>query len=167
MSNPARTVSHLWNLAGGLQQTTLPSTRIVQYGFDGTGRVSQVSGTLNGAGTTYASLPTNPAAGTYAYTAHGAVQQMTRGDGVSETTMWNSRLQPTMISAGSLWSASLYYCGSQQLVCTGNNGNVMEPDVTAAGVTNRQRYQYDGANRLCAAAEGSVAVSIPTCTTVL
>ena len=103
-----------------------------------------------------------------AYAAHGGIQRLTRGDGITETTVYNTRLQPVSMAAGTLWSASLYYCDNEVAQCGTNNGNLMEqkvtarPDATAAAATFVTTYDYDKANRLCAAVEGAVRIAITT-----
>ena len=163
-----RTIGHTWNLAGGIAQTVLPSQRTITYGYDAAGRVNGVSGTLSGTSTTYATLADDTSGGVKAYAAHGGIQRLTRGDGITETTVYNTRLQPVSMAAGTLWSASLYYCDNEVAQCGTNNGNLMEqkvtarPDATAAAATFVTTYDYDKANRLCAAVEGAVRIAITT-----
>ena len=104
-----------------------PSHRTVTTTYDGAGRPSQVSGFLSGTSTNYVcepSVPTN----CVLYAAHGAVQQLPMGNGVTETTTFNTRLQPTQIQANGLSTALLtvgYSYGS-----TSNNGNVQAQTIT-------------------------------------
>ncbi len=173
-SNPARTVTGIvYNFAGGMTQEVLPSGRTVSYGYDGAGRASSVTGVINGNSTPYAAMPTTPA--NSAYSAAGALQNWSMGNGVSEVTSFNSRLQPVSIAAHSTTGGNaalqlnLYYCGSQLLDCPGNNGNLQEQDIhdpTGLSGTAVETYYYDALNRLCGAAEaatagGSVACSSP------
>ena len=164
-SNPVRTVTGIaYNLAGGMTQEVLPSGRVVSYGYDGAGRASSVTGVINGNSTPYAAMPTNPA--NSAYSAAGALQNWSMGNGVNEVTSFNSRLQPVSIAAHSTTGGnaalqlSLYYCGSQLLDCPGNNGNLQEQDIQdPAGLSGTavQTYYYDALNRLCGASEAATA----------
>lgn len=149
----------------------MPSGRVVSYGYDGAGRVSSVTGTLNGSPTPYTTMSSTPQAP--AYTAAGALQYMAKGNGVNEATTFNSRQQPVQIRAGgssSLLQLNLYYCASQQTDCASNNGNLQEQDIQAPTTFSGaavQTYSYNAVNRLCAAAEAATAVAIPNCTTAL
>jgi RHS repeat-associated protein len=166
-SNPARAVQGIiYNLAGGMTQEALPSGRIVNYGYDGAGRVSGVFGVIGGSQTNYVAMITNPAGSAYAYSAAGALQNMSMSNGVNEATNFNSRLQPVSIAAVSATGTrgnaalqlSLYYCASHQLDCTNNNGNLLEQDIldpTGLGTTAVQTYYYDALNRLCEASEAA------------
>ena len=88
------------------------------------------------------------------------------GNGVNEVTSFNSRLQPVSIAAHSTTGGNaalqlnLFYCGSQQLDCPGNNGNLQEQDIQdPAGLSGTavQTYYYDALNRLCGASEAATA----------
>ncbi len=85
-------MAHSYWAVGELQTLTYPSLRQVTYSLDGAGRISQVQ---DGA------APTAPSyASGIQYTPHDAIQQMTLGNGVTETTTSSAdRLQPTSIVA--------------------------------------------------------------------
>jgi RHS repeat-associated protein len=80
------------------------------------------------------------------YTPHGAVSGLTLGNGLAESTLFNSRLQPTQIKvpAGNLLTLQFAYGG------TNNNGNVLSQTISAPGLPAAltQTYTYDGVNRL-------------------
>lgn len=74
---------------------TYPSGRVVTTTYGAAGRISNV-----GASTTaYATLKTAPTQNIFAYAVNGAIQAMTLGNGVVETTTFNNRFQPLGISA--------------------------------------------------------------------
>src|SRR5207248_893900 len=100
--------------SGALSTMTYPSHRQVSYTLDPAGRIQQVQNL--GLASPYAS--------NIQYTAHGAMKQLTLGNGVVETTNYSlDRLQPTSIVAANASSTFLSltynYGGSG-----GNNGNV-------------------------------------------
>jgi len=136
--------NYSYNLAGGLTSLTYPSGRMVNTSYDGAGRFSGV--TLGGTNAPYVSG--------MAYTPHGAVQQMTLGNGLSVATPYSAdrlQMQSVTATAGGTTRLSLgfYYCPSKALSCTTNNGNVMTETMS----TLRQDYVYDKVNRLTSAAE--------------
>jgi RHS repeat-associated protein len=123
--------SYAYNLLDGLTSMTYPSGLAVSYAVDGAGRVSAVNG--------YAS--------SIQYAPHGAPSQVNLANGVTETTAYNSRLQPTSIAAGSLLTLGFGY-GT-----TNNNGNVVSQTITVPGASGTQSYSYDNLNRLDGASE--------------
>ena len=143
--------SYLYNLAGGQTQMTYPSGRAVTTGYDGAGRPVSVTGALSGASTPYIPAVTSGPPNVQ-YAAQGAISQVNLHNGLSETTGYNARLQPTSIQLGSLLTLAYGYSA------TNNNGNVGSQTITsalAAGgtMTAQQVYGYDGANRLTSVAE--------------
>jgi len=119
----------------GMTAMRYPSTRLLSYGYDAAGRVNQVGSYATG----------------IQYAAHGAVSQMTLGNGVVETTSYNSRLQTISIASGTLFQIGYGYGTS----ASSNNGNLISQTITAAGHTFNQSYTYDQFNRVASAAEGS------------
>jgi hypothetical protein len=117
----------------------------VNYGYDGAGRANAVTG--------YAS--------NFQYTPHGAVSQMTLGNGVTETSVYNNRLQPYSLEAvksgNSLWKQENFYCSSEAGSCSSNNGNVVSQKLTAPKASGSlvlaTAYTYDAVNRITSAAE--------------
>ena len=104
-----------------------------------------MSGSLGGNSTPYAGSSSSP----IAYSAHGAITSMLLGNtGISETTHYNSRLQPDNIQAGSLMTLAYTYSS------TNNNGNVLSQQITRPSWSATQSYSYgDGTNRLTAAGQ--------------
>src|ERR1017187_6728634 len=135
--------------SGSLTSETYPSGRMIAFTLDGAGRVSAVSGKLGTAPPTpYAGSSSSP----ITYWPQGAIHSMPLGNGLTESTTFNSRLQPTGIQAGGL---SLQYTYS----ATANNGNPVSQTILWQGTSNQDNYLYDGINRLAQAAESS---SVPT-----
>ena len=119
--------------------------RSVNYGYDGAGRVSGVTG--------YASGVT--------YHPHGVISSLTFGNGVTETAVYNNRLQPYSLEAvksgNSLWKQENFYCSSEAGSCSNNNGNVISQKLTAPKASGSlvlaTAYGYDAVNRITSAAE--------------
>ena len=146
---------YTYNLAGGMTSETYPSGRMVSTSYDGVNRVQGISAT-----TTQSPTPTQYTGATpIVYAAHGAMQTLVRGDGLTESWSYNNRLQATSISVGgggnprSAFGLDLYYCPDKATGCTTNNGNLLTASLPVLGVD--QNFGYDGVNRLVAASEGS------------
>src|SRR5258708_917123 len=92
--------------------TFYPSGRVINYAFDGAGRVNQVFNYADAVG----------------YASHGAVNSLTLHNGVAETTTFNNRLQVQTISAATASSTLLTlgyaYCPNGGPTCATNNGNL-------------------------------------------
>jgi hypothetical protein len=104
-------------------------------------------------------------AASVAYGAQGAVGSFQIGNGLWETTNFNSRLQARQVSLGSCaqtggpggpacsedqWWLQNIYSG------TGNNGNILQQNIgLPGGITIPEAYAYDTANRLLVASEQS------------
>src|SRR5260370_34209147 len=76
-------VGYEYNRAGGLKSIHYPSGLVINYAFDGAGRVNQVFNYADAVG----------------YASHGAVNSLTLHNGVTETSAFNSRLQVQAITA--------------------------------------------------------------------
>jgi len=135
---------------------TYPSSRAVTTEHNLAGRVASVSGApVTGSPTTYAS--------SLSYAAQGAISSVMMGNGMTESTTFNTRFQPTQISAGSLLTLNYDY-GS-----TTNNGNVVSHTITRGSQVWTQTFPqylatgaaYDGANRLIGAAESVTGTGTP------
>jgi RHS repeat-associated protein len=105
------------------------------------------------------------------YAPHGAVMGLQLGNGLWETTNFNSRLQPVTMYLGSMqggsdvWKLLNTYGTSGQ-----NNGNVTlqqlslpAPSPGGNPVTVTSAYTYDGVNRLLVAAENPANQTSPVC----
>jgi RHS repeat-associated protein len=138
-----------YDLSGALTQEIYPSGRTVMNGYDTAGRLCSVSGTTtspppappytcSGTGKTYAS--------SMQYTPQGALKSMSRGDTLTETWSYNSRMQPSSVTVGSAFGLNLYYCAGKGASCSNNNGNLLTATPATPGVD--QAAGYDKANRL-------------------
>ncbi len=131
--------SYTYNADDSLATETYPSDKTLAFVYDEAGR------------------PKSAAAGAQSYVSnavyspHGAPSSYPLGNGLTETTAYNSRLQPTQMAAGGLLTLDFTY-GT-----TDNNGNVRTQTIAAApvGLNVTQHYRYDGVNRLTIAAEGA------------
>jgi RHS repeat-associated protein len=140
-------MSYSYNLAGQMLTEKYPSGRMVTDQYDTAGRVSNVgSGATN-------------YRGTFAYAPFGGIMSVALGNKLTESTSYNSRLQPMEIKlgpSGSLFDLLFTYQNSS----IADNGNVLEEKLTVAstiqGQPNNvwdQNYTYDGVNRISTAME--------------
>jgi hypothetical protein len=120
---------------------TYPSNRVVATSSDAADRVSLVNATAPNT-VSYATLTTNASQGIYAYAPHGAIQSLSLGNGIVESTTFNNRLQPIQIAAVSLLALG-YGCNSGT-----NNGNIASATVVRPGLSVSQTFTYDAVNRL-------------------
>ena len=80
------------------------------------------------------------------------------GDGLTESTRFNSSLQPTAITLGTVLALNYTYCSSVDSITgecasSDDNGNVKTAAITRSGQTWNQSFTYDGVNRLLTAQE--------------
>jgi RHS repeat-associated protein len=161
MVSPYPVFSYGYNLADAMISTTLPSGRIVNYTYDQANRVLSAApsqATVEGL-TAYASAVT--------YAPQGAINYIQLGNGLWETTAFNNRLQPTVMSllsnSGSLWTLQ----NSYGLSATQDNGNITSQALTLPGsqgaVAITTAYAYDGANRLLVASAQPSNPNSPVC----
>jgi RHS repeat-associated protein len=145
---------YTYTAAMTLASETYPSGRVVTTAYDDAGRPKYLKGE-NGSAVTYY-------AGSIGYASHGAMSSMTMGNGIQETRTYNSRLQPTVIQAGSLLTILNCYQTSDDptncssLPAQANSGNVQRQKITRGGQAWDQDYTYDAVNRLATAGETSV-----------
>ena len=141
-----------YNLAGELTQEAYPSGRVVNYTPDSAGRTVSVAGMQGGVATTYATIPAG------GYWPHGAIQTLTLGNGVTETTVYNLRLQMITMTAKRNNATLL---GLSYGFSTGtNNGNVQSQTIQNDAVGSEPAFSvtqtytsYDGVNRLAGFSE--------------
>ncbi|MCD9189175.1 MAG: hypothetical protein LUM44_22355 [Pyrinomonadaceae bacterium] len=157
-------MEYTYNLSGALVEQKYPSGRVVKNTLDNDGDLSIVQSRRNqNAGlVAYAKH--------FTYTAAGAVSSMQFGNGAWESTVFNSRLQPTQIALGSVQNGTnklkldfTYNTTTNGTPNADNNGNVLSqtittPSETRLGVTYSaftavQTYQYDALNRIKEAEE--------------
>ncbi|MEO8648769.1 MAG: RHS repeat-associated core domain-containing protein [Acidobacteriota bacterium] len=143
-------MKYTYNLSGALIEQQYPSGRIVQNTIDADGSLEMVKSrkNLNSGYWAYAN--------NFAYNAAGAVTSMQLGNGTWESTVFNSRLQPTQIALGSVADGYDKLKLNYTYGATANNGNVLTQTMTVAGTggfTAQQTYTYDSLNRLLTAEE--------------
>jgi RHS repeat-associated protein len=136
-------VYHSYDLAGGLTSTTDPAGVTISYTPGGAERVLAVTSSL--VDTTH---PETLADGIY-YTAPGAMDQVSYGNGLLESRVYNNRLQPSEMK-------SYYGSGYVRYNLTfgftdaygHNNGNLQSWNSTGADFVFSRSYTYDSLNRL-------------------
>jgi len=147
------TTGYAYDLSGALVEETYPSTRKVKNILDNNGDLSVVQSKKN-SGSGYWSY-----AGSFNYTAAGAVSSMQLGNGHWQSTSFNSRLQPTQIALGTTLSAADLLDLTYSYGTNKNNGNVLSQTITTPATGNNpgfvatQNYTYDSLNRLSQATE--------------
>ncbi|MGH9783067.1 MAG: hypothetical protein ACRD88_02685, partial [Terriglobia bacterium] len=141
-----------------------PSGRTLTTAFDDAGRPASLAGNF-------------PYASNLQYAAHGAVGQVTLGNGTVETSSYNGRLQLADLKLGSSpgqagqgtsdrWWLQNCYTDADPCVGSGpaNNGNVRYQRLTVLnGTSVKTVYRYDGLNRLKLANETPTSSSTPLC----
>jgi len=144
--------TYSYNLSGALIEEKYPSGRVVKNVLDSDGDLEMVQSKKN----------TNAGYWNYAksfsYTAAGAVSSMQLGNGKWESTIFNSRLQPTQIALGTVQNGTDKLKLNFGYGSTQNNGNVLSQTITVptetrdtityAAFTATQAYTYDSLNRL-------------------
>lgn len=147
------TTGYTYKLNGALDEETYPSTRVVKNVLDADGDLSVVESKKNSS-SGYWSY-----ANSLTYNAAGAVTSMQLGNGRWESTIFNSRLQPTQIALGTIQSGYDKLKLNFDYGTTANNGNVQSQTITVPTVGNTngfvavQSYTYDSLNRLNDATE--------------
>jgi YD repeat-containing protein len=152
----ANPMTYSYNLAGALIEQKYPSGRVVKNVLENDGDLSMVQSkkTTNSGFFNYAKH--------FTYAASGAVTSMQLGNNRWESTVFNSRLQPTQIALGTVQNATdklkLNYSygdwNGTSIDATKNNGNIVQQIITVptvgsnAGFTATQKYYYDSLNRI-------------------
>lgn len=155
------TTGYTYNLSGALDTETYPSGRVVKNVLDANGDLSIVESKKNSAAGYW------HYADSFTYNAAGAVTSMQLGNGRWESTVFNSRLQPTQIALGTTNAATdllklNYTYGvveSGTLNTAKNDGNIQSQTITVPNVGSNtgfaavQTYSYDELNRIQDAVE--------------
>jgi RHS repeat-associated protein len=157
------TTGYTYNLAGALVEETYPSGRVIKNVLDGDGDLSIVQSKkdANHGFWNYAQ--------SFTYSAAGAVTSMQRGNGRWESTVFNSRLQPTQIALGAtaggfdLLKLNFEYgdwTTGGTIDSAKNNGNIVQQTITVPNSPAHtdaflavQKYYYDPLNRIDDATE--------------
>ena len=164
-SAPPYGFQYSYNLASELTQEIYPSGRAVNTGWDTGGRIVSVGGVLGSTNTTYATIPAG------GYWPHGAIHTLNLGNGLTETALYNIRLQMDSLTAtdsNNVQYLALTYAyppastSTSGLPSGGNNGNLVSQTIhndmvgPEAAFTVTQSYtSYDGVNRLTGFAENN------------
>ena len=153
------TMAYAYDRAGNLTSQRYPSDRVVDYVYDGAGRIA---GARTGIDGWYAGGTGDNAV---KYEPHGGIKQLLLGNGLWEQRRYNARLQPTRIGLGTtLATGSLTATGPTSTAglllleygygTSANNGNVLSQRIRVGAALNQnQAYTYDALNRLKTAAE--------------
>jgi RHS repeat-associated protein len=147
-------------VGGNLKSQTYPSGKVVELQYDGAGRLAG----LKREGADYYAggdpeVANNP--NVIKYAAHGAVAEMRLGNGLWESTSFNTRFQIKSIGLGATPTASGLLRLDYEYGGTNNNGNLRAQKITAAATPSApalaftQSYTYDALNRLDSAREGN------------
>ena len=131
---------------GALARMRYPSGREVIYTVDDQGRSVTADGLLAGQGTNYVQ--------SVQYTAFGAVAEMRLNGGVLRERYGYSA-QRLQMEGVDVERCATVGCGSAEELLhleyaygNKNNGNPREQVIRSAGMNVRQRYEFDGLNRL-------------------
>ena len=151
-------MAYAYDRAGNLTSQRYPSDRVVDYVYDGAGRIA---GAKKGENDWYAGGTGSNAIG---YEPHGGVRQLLLGNGLWEQRRYNVRLQPTQIGLGTRKATGgLTATGPTPTAglllldysygAASNNGNVVSQRIRAGTLNQTQSYTYDELNRLKTARE--------------
>ena len=151
------TMAYAYDRAGNLIRQRYPSERVVDYVYDGAGRIAGAKTGIDG---WYAGGTGDNAV---EYEPHGGVKQLLLGNGLWEQRRYNARLQPTRIGLGTGKTAAGTALGTTQsglllleysYGTASNNGNVLSQRIRVGTTLNQnQAYTYDSLNRLKTAGE--------------
>ena len=139
-----KTISTTYNPGGAAWKITYPSNSVVEYKYDNAGRVISVTDDTHSI--SYASSAL--------YAPQGGLTSMSIGSaGISYSNQYNSRLQPSVISAtgtpGTIISLSFnYHVGSE------DSGNLYSISNNKNNARN-QTFTYDTLNRVLQATSGT------------
>lgn len=117
-------MTYTYNLSGALVEQKYPSGRVVKNVLDNDGELTLVQSKKN-ASQGYFNYAKN-----FTYTAAGAVSSMQLGNGKWESTVFNSRLQPTQIALGTVQNGTDKLKLNFDYGMTTNNGNVQSQTIT-------------------------------------
>lgn len=139
-----------YDLAGDLISQTYPSGRVVKSTLDANGNLEKLESRKD------ANSPLLVYLDQIKYTASGALRESRLGNGLWQTTAYNSRLQITQIGLGSSnTDTSLLKIQYDYGTPAQNNGSLRQQQITAPGLTQPivQSYTYDDLNRLQSSTE--------------
>jgi len=155
-------LDYVYNLAGNIISYTNSQGVTFTQTINAAGRLTQVTSSLVDAQHPATLVTVDPAVG---YHPHGAIKKMLLGNGLTETTAYNNRLQPCRMNVNSSGTLVVQCTDPQPSGNvqdfsygfghgTADNGNVMS--WAAVGAQNFSRsYTYDELNRLATMASGT------------
>jgi YD repeat-containing protein len=132
-------LSYSYNLAGEVESLTDPTGNVVNYDYDKSGQLTNVSGSAFAGVSQYVS-------GMH-YRASSALKSLTYGNGLGLQQGYDTRLRLTSFAVGSLLSAEFQYHADGQIRFAKDNS---DPRMDRA-------YYYDQVGRLSAALSGAEA----------
>ena len=137
-------MTYTYNLGGAMVEQQYPSGRVVKNTLDASGDLSIVQSKKNAASGYW------NYADSFTYNPAGAVTSMQLGNGRWESTVFNSRLQPTQIALGTVQGGTDKLDLDFTYGTTANNGNVLTQNINFTGLAHPfvQTYTYDTLNRL-------------------
>ncbi len=155
-SSVTKSTSYVYNQAGSVKTIIYPSSRRVNYIYSGTGRILSAvdpTGPIN-----YVTAATYAPSGELATATNGFVQGVFTG--INTANVYNSRLQPVLLSATSPTATVLSLCYDFHSHVTinlppcvlspsalGDNGNVYQIVNNRDG-NRTQNFSYDNINRI-------------------
>jgi RHS repeat-associated protein len=140
--------AYSYKMSGALDEETYPSTRVVKNVLGNNGDLTTVKSKKVSA-SSYLNYASN-----FTYDAAGAVTSMELGNLNWESTVFNSRLQPTHIAVGKTSGTTDLLDLAYTYGSTDNNGNILSQAITVrnvgsnTGFTAAQAYSYDSLNRI-------------------
>jgi len=123
--------AYQYDPAGRISQLTYPSGRIVTYGRDARGLISDVTTTFAGT--------TGPVVSSRQYRADGLLTGQTLGNGLIQTRSFDTQARMTSQSLGTLWDQTLTH---------DPNGNLTDRNVNSATGTQTDLFSYDTLDRI-------------------
>ncbi len=151
-------MTYSYNLAGMLIEQQYPSGRKVENELDASGDLARVMSNKDSSTVRQLVYASN-----FTYNAAGAITSMQLGNTNWESTVFNSRLQPTQIALGTSPNGydklKLNYSYGNwvdnSIVASKNNGNIVQQIITVPNspgesdaFTATQKYYYDSLNRI-------------------
>ena len=151
-------VTATYDLAGNLKTLTYPSGRVINYSFDGAGRLYKAYSTSGGE-YDYLNVST--------FWPTSAWQNATFGNGTHQQDTYNNRLEPNELKLlnsgnGAIADRQYVWTGCAEGMSSANNGNVCGiNDLLNSG--RNQTYDFDALNRIISGSESDGAFNQTMC----
>jgi|CXWL01.1.fsa_nt_gi RHS repeat-associated protein len=145
-TDQTRWMKYTYNASGALTEQQYPSGRVVKSNLDTDGDLASIE-TKKNAGANFSNYASN-----FSYNAAKAVTDLKLGNGLWESTDFNSQLQPEMTAIGTTQNG---YDKLKLNYTYANNGNMLSQIITVPGLAQPfvQNYTYDQLSRLKTAME--------------